>query len=320
MLGRVAVVVVNYRTAELAVECLRSLAAEVVDLPESRVVVVDNASGDGSAERIAGAIVSERWGDWATLLPLGRNGGFSAGNNAALRSLLGQTTPPDWFLLLNPDTVVRAGAVRALLDRAVERPTIGIVGSRLEEPDGTLQRSAFPFLSVRTELDRALRLGVVSRLLSSWSAAPSGDAACRVDWVSGASMLIRREVIDSIGLLDDGYFLYFEEVDFCLRAARAGWECWYEPRSRVVHLVGQSTGVDPSDSVRRLPRYVFDSRRRYFVKNHGATYARLVDLAWIMGHVAWRVRMRIQRRNAPVAPRLLRDFARYGALLARGRL
>ncbi len=219
MAARLGIVVVNYRTADLVIGCMRSLSDEPRRLPHPRVVVVDNASGDGSADRIAAAIREERWGSWVSLLPLADNRGFSAGNNAGLRLLLQPPEPADHVLLLNPDTVVRAGALRALLDFADGHPKAGIVGSRLEGPEGTPQNSAFRFHSVVAELDRGLRSGVTSRLLSRWGVVlPQPESACRADWVSGASMLIRREVLESIGPFDEGYFLYYEEVDFCL--------CW----------------------------------------------------------------------------------------------
>lgn len=319
MVSTLGVVVVNYRTAALAVECLRSISAELGAVPGTRVVVVDNASGDGSPERISGAIAAQGWGGWASLLALESNRGFSAGNNAGIRLLLREPEPPGWLLLLNPDTLVRPGALRALVDRAAREPRAGFVGSRLEGADGTPQHCAFRFPSILAEFERALRLGPVSRLLARWVVArPPADSAFRADWVSGASMLVRREVLEGVGLLDEGYFLYFEEVDLCLRAARAGWECWHEPASHVVHLVGQATGVDPSVSIRRLPGYVLDSRRRFFVKNHGAAYAALADLAWIAGHLGWRLRMRLQRRPERAAPGVLGDFLGHSVLMRRG--
>ena len=315
---RVGIVVVNYRTADLAVACLRSLLPEAATLPGMRVVVVDGASGDGSASRIAAAVEGEGWGAWVSVLPLAENRGFSAGNNAGIDFLRRRSIVPDWFLLLNPDTVVRAGAVQALLDRGSSHPGIGIVGSRLEDPDGTPQRSAFRFHSASGELERGVRLSLVSRLLASRMVVlPQPETACRVDWVSGASLLVRRELLDEIGGLDEGFFLYFEEVDFCLRAARAGWECWHEPSSRVVHLGGQSTGVDPTDTSRVPPAYVFESRRRYFVKNHGRAYAAIADINWIAGHLLWRVRARLGHPSRRAAPGLLRAFLKHSALSRR---
>ena len=106
--------------------------------------------------------------------------------------------------------------------------------------------------------------------------------------------------------------MYFEEVDFCLRAARAGWECWFVPESRVVHLVGQSTGVtDVKSTPKRRPAYWFASRRRYFRKNHGALYTLCADLLWAGGFATWRVRRVLQRKLDADPPHLLGDFVRY---------
>jgi N-acetylglucosaminyl-diphospho-decaprenol L-rhamnosyltransferase len=313
--GGLAVVIVNYRTAGLAVECLRSLAGEVAALPGTRVVVVDNASGDGSADALNAAVRAHRW-DWATVLPLPENRGFAAGNNAALHPLLAGSPAPDYVLLLNPDTVVRPGAVRELAAFMDRHPAVGIAGSRLEDPDGTPQRSAFRFPNVAGELEGGIRLGAVTRWLSrSVVAPPVRDEAHPTDWVAGASMIVRRAVFERVGLMDERYFLYFEEVDFCRRAKRAGWPCWYVPASRVVHLVGQSSGVtDAGRAARRVPAYWFRSRRRYFVRSHGRAYAFLADCAWAAGHALWRLRRRLQRKPDPDPPQLFGDFVRYNFL------
>lgn len=314
-----AVVIVNYRTSRLVLQCLRSLAGEVEAIPGTRVIVADNDSRDGSVEELAAGIAAEGWGRWASLLPLPRNGGFAAGNDAVLRALLAEPEPPEAFLLLNPDTVVRPGALRPLLDRAASGRRVGIVGSHLEGADGAPRCAAFRFHSVWSELDGGLRLGIASRLLSRW-AVPILPAARahRADWVSGACMLVRREVFEEIGLLDEGYFLYFEEVDLCRRARRAGWECWHEPASRVVHLEGQATGLDAGNRQRRVPAYLLESRRRYFVKHHGRAYAILADAAWLAGHLAWRLSMRLRRRSERAAPGVLGDFLRQSAVVKGG--
>jgi hypothetical protein len=309
-LSRLLVVILNYRTPQLTIACLRSLVDEVRSLPGTHVVVVDNASGDGSAALIQGAIAAESWGDWVSLLPLEHNGGYAFGNNAAIRLGLESTNPPPYFLILNPDTLVRAGALKALVNFMDEQPDVGIAGSRLEDPDGTPQRSAFRFHTIFSELDSGLRLGVITKLLSRWVVAPAvREDTYQTDWVSGASMIVRREVFASVGLLDEKYFLYFEEVDFCLQANKAGWSCWYVPASRVVHLVGQSTGVNnPNQRPKRLPKYWFDSRRRYFIKNHGWLYAALADATWVFGFFVWRWRRVIQRKPDTDPPKLMSDF------------
>jgi GT2 family glycosyltransferase len=270
--------------------------------------VVDNASGDGSAEKIFAAIQQAGW-DWVTFMPLATNAGYAAGNNAAIRAVLA-SDPPAYILLLNPDTLVRPGALAALVHFMKAHPEVGIAGSRLEDLDGTPQHSAFRFPSVLSELDGGLRLGVVSKLLSKWLVAPPiSEVACPTEWVAGASMIVRREVFESVGLMDEKYFLYYEEMDFCLAAHRAGWPCWYVPESRVVHFVGQSSGVtDTKRQPKRRPTYWFDSRRRYYVKNYGWGYAVLTEAAWASGFAVWRLRRAIQRKPDPDPPHLLGDF------------
>jgi hypothetical protein len=307
---RVLAVIVNYRSAALAIDCLRSLESQRKDLPALRVTVVENASDDGSDAAIGQAITANGWWTWATLLPLSENRGFAAGNNAAIAPALASPEPPDYVLLLNPDTAVHAGAITALVEFIEVNPRVGIAGSRLEHVTGKPQRSAFRFPGVFSELESGLRLGIVSRMLHKRVVAPPPQmSACRTDWVAGASVMIRREVFDAIGLLDEGYFLYYEEVDFCRRAARAGWSCWYVPASRVIHLVGQSSGVtDVSRRAQRRPAYWFASRRRYFRKHLGLLRTVMADAAWAGGYATWRVRRMAQRKPSAEPARLLRDF------------
>ena len=288
----ILVVIVNYRTAELAIDCLRSLDAELRTLPESvRVVVADADSGDGSADKLQHAIAQNQWQSWCELRRLPRNGGFAYANNAPIRDALSKEKP-EFVYLLNPDTVLRPGAIAPLLKILRTNPKAGIVGSRLEDPDGTVQISAFRFPSIWSELDTGARLGVVSKLLRSYIVAPKAPSELsQTDWVAGASMMIRRDVFESISLLDEDYFMYYEEVDFCKRAAAAGWQCWYVPESRVVHLVGQSSGVTKRNAgPRRLPRYVYDSKYHYWRKNHGKLVAAVAHAAWFLGYGTLRLR------------------------------
>jgi GT2 family glycosyltransferase len=311
------IVIVNYRTADLTVDCLRSLDAEVKSLPDISVVITDNHSADDSPKHIQQAIKQNNWDTWATLTPLPRNGGFAYGNNQAIQPALDSDTPPDFVLLLNPDTVIRPGAVAKLIQFMHDNPNAGIAGSRLEDPDGTPQRSAFRFPSTRSELDDGLRLGLVSKLLKNKSVAPPvRDDTHQTDWVAGASMIVRRQVFQDIGLMDEAYFMYYEEVDFCLRANRAGWPCFYVPQSRVVHLVGQASGVTVQNTrPKRRPDYWFDSRRRYFVKNHGQLHAFITDAAWAFAYATYRLRRLIQRKPDTDPPKLLYDFIRHSVLL-----
>jgi len=143
--------------------------------------------------------------------------------------------------------------------------------------------------------------------------APERAAAC--EWVSGASMILRRSLLDAVGLLDEGLYTYYDDVDLCLRARRAGWETWYVPESRVTHLEGASTGI-VQRVVKRRPTYWFQARRRYYLKNFGPLYAALVDLAYLAGFSLWRVRRRLQRKPDPDPPHMLADALRQSVFCA----
>lgn len=285
MSGCIWIVIVNYRTPGLAVDCLRSLASQVECLGGGRVLVMDNASGDGSAERIHAAIGSEGWSEWAEAVALDRNGGFAFGNNAGIRMALAARETADYVMLLNPDTIVRQGAIRALVEFMDSHPDAGIAGSLLETPAGGVDCSAHRIHSPLSELDGGARLGLLSRLLSRHVVSPPMlDVPHPCDWVSGASMLVRRQVIEDIGLMDEGFFLYFEEVDYCWRARRAGWEVWYVPRSRVLHLEGAATGI--KTAAKRRAGYWYDSRRRFFIKHYGIAGLLLADALWTIGRLS----------------------------------
>lgn len=313
----VLIVIVNYRSAPLVIDCLRSLVREVIAAEGARVVVTDNASGDESVPTIEAAILENGWESWAAVRPLDRNGGFAFGNNAAIRPELASASPPRYIWLLNPDTIVRPGALAALVDFLDEHPEIGLAGGRLENPDGSPQRSWFHFPSVAGEFEGAARLRAVSKALRQWvgtNQAP--EIPCRVDWVAGASLMIRREVFEAAGLLDEAYFMYYEEVDFCLKSLRAGWPCWYVPCSRVVHLVGQVSGVTDAQEItsRRRPRYWFEARRRYFLTNHGSVKTLLADLAFVTAFAQFRARYALTGRPVLESRLFLWDFLRHNLL------
>ncbi len=309
------VVIVNYRTGDLVIDCLKSLAEEIAAIPGARVEVVDNASGDNSVARLAQAIGENGW-SWVTLRALSANGGFAFGNNAAIGPALTGDRPPRYVLLLNPDTYIRPGALRALLSFMEVHPDVGIAGSRIENPDGSPRRTAFQFHTILGEFSSAAKIGFIQRLLARWTIAPPvRDEPHPIDWVSGAAMLVRAEVFHAIGLLDDRYFMYYEEMDFCRRATLAGWACWYVPQSRVVHLVGQASGVTGTKRPRRrTPRYWFESRRHYYLKMHGRMYKFLADIAWTLGFACWRVRRWLLRQPDDQPPYMLRDFIAFNFL------
>jgi N-acetylglucosaminyl-diphospho-decaprenol L-rhamnosyltransferase len=316
---KLLIVIVNYRSADLTIDCLRSLQPELSGWPDARVVVTDNLSPDDSVAKLTSAVEKNDWQSWVTIQPLPSNGGFAYGNNAAIRPAIDSLDKPDYILLLNPDTIVHPGAIKALLDFMESYPKAGIAGSRLEDPDGTAQRSAFRFHSIAGEFERGIRVGFVTKLLKNKMISPPPPTQLeQCDWVAGASMMVRRAVFESAGLMDDKYFMYFEEVDFCLAAKRAGWSCWYVPESRVIHLVGAVSQLSDNRKHRkRRPAYWFDSRRRYFVKNHGWLYAALADLSFLTGHTLWRLRRFVLQKEDTDPPKLLWDSIAHSVFLAR---
>lgn len=312
---RLLIVIVNYKTAGLTVDCLASLAGQI-DPATDRVVAVDNCSGDGSLGVIAKAIDERGWSGWALAAEAPGNDGFAAGNNFGIELGRERFGSFDFTLLLNPDTVVLDNGIGALLAFMQQHPEVGIAGSRLENPDTSPRRSAFRFATIASEFERGARLGIVTKLLRNKVVAPEvRDEAHQTDWIAGASMMIRQGVFDDIGLMDAAYFLYYEETDFCLLAHRAGWSCWYVPDSRVTHLVGQSTGVTGEKrTLRPLPSYWYASRRRYFRKNHGRAYALAADLAWLAGHLIYRGKTALTRTPRQDPPQMLVGFIRHGLL------
>ena len=303
------VVIVNYKTADLTIRCLETLGPEFDEIPGARVTVVENASGDG--ETLARAIADLGWGSWVTLEDTGRNGGFSAGNNAGIRPALESADPPRHVLLLNADTEVRPGALRTLIAFMDAHPKVGIAGSSFENLDGSDWTLAFRFFTPIGELTRGMEIGVVNKLMRPWviNRFMEQDRPQPVDWVAGASMMIRSEVFDAVGLMDEAYFLYFEEVDFCLQASRAGWPCWYVPQSRVMHIGGQSTKLTERDRrPNRLPAYWYASRSRYFRKNFGLIGAIVADLGFGVGFAIRKLRMIVTGMPDTDPPHHLADF------------
>jgi GT2 family glycosyltransferase len=308
---KLLVVILNYRVTDLTIDCLRSLAGPIDRVPQAKVVVCENGTGGDAAERLRRAIDENGWARWADLTVVHPNRGFTGGNNLVIRAAMASPDPPEYVLLLNADTIVQDGALEALVEVLDRHPRAGIAGSTLLSPDGKVQASPFRFMSVASELDHGLRLGVVSKVLSRWAVVPpTPKGASPVEWVSGASMLLRVAMLEKIGLLDEGLYTYFDDIDICLRARRAGWETWFVPESRIVHLEGASTGV-ANRVVKRRPDYWFQARRRFFLKNHGPFYTALADAAFIGGFAAWRMRRVIQRKPDTDPPRMLSDAIRH---------
>ena len=306
---KLLVVILNYRVTELTIECLKSIEPEVARVPGMKVAVCENGTGGDAEQRLREAISSHHWDSWVDLSAIYPNRGFTGGCNFLIRQALALNERPEYFLLLNNDTIVHPSAFEILVRFMDQHPAVGIAGSRLEWPDGSPQGSPFRFQSIATELDRGLQLGIMSKLLSRWSIrVPTPDVPTKVDWVAGTSAIIRTSVIDEIGPLDEGLYTYFEDIDFCLNAARtkSKWETWFVPQSRVMHLEGASTGID-GKNLRRRPNYWYQARRRFFLKNHGPAYTALADAAFLAGFALWRLRRRIQRKPDTDPPHMLAD-------------
>lgn len=301
MQPRIAVVILNYRTPGLVKDCLASLAPEIEDGVE--VIVVDNASGDGSVETIEREIDEKGWGPWARVVSSTVNGGFAAGNNVGIRA-----TNADAHLLLNSDTIVQPGAIRELRRALSERPDAGLIGPRLDERSGNRDASTFRFIRPLSELVQAARTGPISRLLPQCEVLwPPGDGPVEPDWIGFACVLVRREVVEQIGLLDDGFFMYFEDMDYCRRARDAGWRVLYWPTARVVHLLGGSSQVT-NNELRRAPRYYYKGRARYFRKYYGRTGLWRANLFWLAGRAVSVVRERVGNKKPHTRQSQARDI------------
>lgn len=229
---RLSILIVSWNTRELLRTCLQNLAGELHDL-DAEVFLVDNDSADDSAKMVASCF------PWVKLIANDSNRGFAAANNQALRLSKGQD-----ILLLNPDTEVQPGSIKTLLKFLDDHPKCGIVAPQLLNTDSSVQRScrAFPtFAGMLYELLGLSRMFPDSKTFGHYKMLDfNHDVQCQVDQPEGACLLIRRSVIEQVGELDEGYWMLFEEVDWCYRIKKAGWEIWFEPASQVVHHYGQS--------------------------------------------------------------------------------
>jgi GT2 family glycosyltransferase len=282
----IGVIIVSFNTRELLRACLASLRSCTLPL---HTVVVDSASADGSA-----AMVRANFPEVCLVEP-GRNVGFAAGNNLALRRLLSaefsvlsfgdpanstpktQNSKLDYVLLLNPDTVVHPGAIEALASFLEAHPRVGAVGPRLLNPDGTVQTAAFRFPTLLMTLLDLFPPGEVlpGRLYNSWwhgryPQERGGCAPCPIDHPLGACILARRAAVEQVGGLDEAFFMYAEEVDWCLRLRRAGWAIWQVPSARVTRVGGAST----SQFRTRMLVALYQSRLRFFRKHYSAGFVR----------------------------------------------
>lgn len=311
-MARIAVIIVNYNTWELTLAGAESVLARGHGAHEVSLHIVDNNSPGGDGAKIAEEIAARGWQDKLDFLPETENHGFGRGNNLVLRALAAQSPAPDYVFLLNPDAKLENEAVAILADFLDANPEVGMVGASIRLPSSEEPVTAsFRFPGIASTFESAACFGPVTRLLEHKAARLPPDApAGPVDWVAGAAVMARFEAWAALEFFDPEFFLYYEEVDLMLRAARAGWGCWYVPQARVIHAEGAATGVKSGAETRarRKPAYWYASWRHYFVKNHGRAYTLALALAWIVAAGLNALVSPILRRP-PVAPQhFLRDF------------
>lgn len=303
----VLTVMVNFRTADMTLRALEAAVREMADIPGG-ITVVDNDSGDGSYEKMRDTVAARGW-DRVRVVASGRNGGFGAGNNIGIRLGLPDGSAPDFVYLLNSDAFPEPGSIHRLLEHMKGDPGCGFAGGHTFGQDGAFHQTAFRFPSVFSEFEAAACTGVISRLLRRHIVAiPEPKTSMPVDWLAGASLLIRRATLDQIGLFDETFFLYFEETDLCLRGARAGWRSHYVKESRIMHIGSVSTGMKRWG---RTPGYWFDSRLWYFTKNHGAAYAAMATFAYAAGSLILMARYLLGKKRAEGPARFVPDLVSH---------
>lgn len=283
---QLSIVIVNFRTPVLVTDCLETLLPELAEL-DAKVVVVDNRSGDDSPEIIRKWLTVHDTGNKVLLVQSSTNAGFAGGNNIGIKALRADT-----YLLLNSDTLIRAGAIGKILETAARFPQAGLISPRLEWPDGSGQESCFRFHSPFSELIASAMTGAIDKVLSHRIVPmPVQDQIARPEWTSFACVLVRHAVIEQIGPLDDGYFMYFEDVEFCYRARKAGWGIVHNPEAHVVHLRGGTSPVKEKSRLRkRLPRYFYESRTRLFYQLYGWPGLTAANLMWWLGRLISKLR------------------------------
>lgn len=299
---QVLTIILNWRTADMT---LRAVAAAETAMQgiAGAITVVDNDSGDGSFETLAAALADH---PRVRVVQSGRNGGFGAGNNVGIRLGLPDGSRPDFIYVLNSDAFPAPDAIRHLLTHLHDHPAVGFVGSFIHGPEGEAHTTCFRFPSIASEFEGAARTGPISRLLAN-SKVPLDlpETSGPVDWLAGASFMMRDSVLQAVGLFDEDFFLYFEETDLCRRARRAGWTTEFVRESRVEHIGSVSTGMKGWS---RVPGYWFDSRWLYFKKEGGTTRAVLATVAHVAGALILRARRLVQPRITPDPPHFLRDM------------
>lgn len=307
-----AVIVVNYGTASLAADAVRSVLSQEVGARGVVVHLVDNASPGDDAAELSALHQAESWGEQVVLHLEAENHGFGRGNNVALNALARTASPPEHVLLLNPDATLTPGALAGLADFLDSNVTVGCVGARISQPGHGPASAAFRFPGPLVEFTSAANIGPITRALGDntlWHAPdiPTGQ----VDWVAGAAVMFRMQALLDAGFFDPDFFLYFEEVELMWRLNQHGWPCWYLAEAEVLHHEGAATKVRSGDGQKvRRPAYWYASQRMYYAK----TRSRFGAIGWAVARWAGacvHLSVSTLRRRASDHPsHYLRDFGR----------
>jgi N-acetylglucosaminyl-diphospho-decaprenol L-rhamnosyltransferase len=308
-------VLVNYKTPEMTLDSIAATLRELKRVADEwKITVVDNDSQDGSFEKLCNAVTAHQQANnpgWerVEVIASSYNGGYGAGNNVAILRAMNSDDPPEYIYALNSDAFPAENAIKHLIDYLDRHRHVGIVGSYIHGDDGQPHTTAFRFPSIGSEFEGSIRLGLVSRLLRN-HIVPIGvpERTRQVDWVAGASMMLRRRVIEDAGLFDETFFLYFEETDLCRRALLTGWSTVYVRESTVMHIGSATTGMK---RWKKIPVYWFDSRRHYFLKNHGNVYFWTATSARLLGEGLWQLRRRIQGKEDSGPPGQIGQLVRH---------
>lgn len=300
-------IVLNYKTAPMTIEAAESARTAMAGLP-GEMVIVDNDSQDGSFAQIKAHVDAAGW-DRTRVIQSGHNGGYGAGNNVGIRAGLSDGSRPDFIYILNSDAFPQPDAVKVLYSHMIANPKTAFAGSYIYGQDGDRHITTFRFPSLLSEIEGAIRFGPVTRALRNYRVpVDTLTTTAPVDWLAGASVMMRQDVLDQIGLFDETFFLYFEETDLCHRARKAGYDVIYVYDSKVMHLGSVSTGMK---TWRKTPDYWFDSRFHYFAKNHGRLYATCATLLHLGCGALHRLRCGLTGRPSGMSPAFLRSLARH---------
>lgn len=290
----VAVSIINYCTAELTINAAASALADL-DGIRAKVIIVDNASGDGSADVIQ-TWVNAQEDDRLIFVKSPTNSGFSGGHNQGMAAV----PDADHYLLLNSDAVLRSGFFTSMLDAAQRHPDAGLIAPQLEWESGEVQISCFRFATPTSEIIRGAATGFVTRIFAKHDVSlPHSPPAQDIEWASFACILLRGDMVRKIGPMDEGYFLYFEDAEYGLRAKRAGYSVVYEPAARAVHFRGGSGPVKALQKAKkRLPDYYYRARTRFMRQANGPLGPLTANLLWIGGRAIANLR-RLAGRDVP---------------------